>query len=159
MLKKKRVIRSLAAQRRATKREESDDNNINHDNNNTGSDDDSADRSDSDPPYRGPSDSMGAEGGNETAGDKKSRQAQDPDEPRYCICRNISYGHMVGCDNDDCVIEWFHFVCVALKAKPRGKWYCPSCREGDNCKVKRPQTKAAHEAPGTAREASLLKTA
>eukprot|EP00753_Platysulcus_tardus_P017716 PLAT6467.1.p1 GENE.PLAT6467.1~~PLAT6467.1.p1 ORF type:complete len:290 (+),score=93.82 PLAT6467.1:85-870(+) len=36
----------------------------------------------------------------------------DPNEPLYCICRKVSYGAMVGCDNDDCPIEWFHFECV-----------------------------------------------
>ena len=35
---------------------------------------------------------------------------------------------MIGCDNDSCPIEWFHFECVQLQAKPKGKWYCPKCR-------------------------------
>jgi len=51
----------------------------------------------------------------------------DPDEPTYCICQSISYGDMIGCDNDDCEIEWFHFGCVSLTHKPKGKWYCPRC--------------------------------
>ena len=38
------------------------------------------------------------------------------------------------CDNDACKIEWFHFGCVKLNAKPKGKWYCPECR-GDTHKV------------------------
>lgn len=25
----------------------------------------------------------------------------DPNEPRYCLCNQVSYGDMVGCDNDD----------------------------------------------------------
>ena len=25
----------------------------------------------------------------------------DPNEPRYCVCNDVSYGDMVGCDNDD----------------------------------------------------------
>jgi hypothetical protein len=25
----------------------------------------------------------------------------DPNEPRYCLCNQVSYGEMVGCDNDD----------------------------------------------------------
>lgn len=24
----------------------------------------------------------------------------------YCTCRNVSYGEMIGCDDDDCEIEW-----------------------------------------------------
>ncbi|XP_012878355.1 PREDICTED: inhibitor of growth protein 1 isoform X2 [Dipodomys ordii] len=52
----------------------------------------------------------------------------DPNEPTYCLCNQVSYGEMIGCDNDECPIEWFHFSCVGLNHKPKGKWYCPKCR-------------------------------
>lgn len=51
----------------------------------------------------------------------------DPNEPTYCICQDVSWGEMIGCDNNDCPIEWFHFGCMGLTAKPKGKWYCPKC--------------------------------
>lgn len=51
----------------------------------------------------------------------------DPNEPTYCLCSQVSYGEMIGCDNADCPIEWFHFTCVGLTTKPKGKWYCPRC--------------------------------
>ncbi|KAF7493231.1 Inhibitor of growth protein 4 [Sarcoptes scabiei] len=51
----------------------------------------------------------------------------DPNEPIYCICRRVSFGEMVGCDDPDCQIEWFHFACVGFTSKPKGKWYCPQC--------------------------------
>ncbi|XP_048587877.1 inhibitor of growth protein 3 [Nematostella vectensis] len=51
----------------------------------------------------------------------------DPNEPRYCLCNQVSYGEMVGCDNNDCPIEWFHYGCVGLTDAPKGKWYCPQC--------------------------------
>ncbi|KAK0052411.1 inhibitor of growth protein 3 [Biomphalaria pfeifferi] len=51
----------------------------------------------------------------------------DPNEPRYCLCNQVSYGEMVGCDNNDCPIEWFHYGCVGLSQAPKGKWYCPQC--------------------------------
>ncbi|KAI9226690.1 MAG: plan Homeodomain finger of tumor Supressor Ing4 [Piptocephalis tieghemiana] len=51
----------------------------------------------------------------------------DKDEPRYCICHQVSYGEMVGCDGEDCEIEWFHYECVGLTTKPKGDWYCPDC--------------------------------
>lgn len=35
---------------------------------------------------------------------------------------------MIGCDNVSCDLEWFHFKCVGIVRKPRGKWYCPNCR-------------------------------
>lgn len=53
----------------------------------------------------------------------------DPNEPTYCLCHQVSYGEMIGCDNQDCPIEWFHFGCVGLSSKPKGKWFCPKCRE------------------------------
>uniref|UniRef100_A0A4W2DRK1 Inhibitor of growth family member 5 n=1 Tax=Bos indicus x Bos taurus TaxID=30522 RepID=A0A4W2DRK1_BOBOX len=46
----------------------------------------------------------------------------DPNEPTYCLCHQVSYGEMIGCDNPDCPIEWFHFACVDLTTKPKGKW-------------------------------------
>lgn len=52
----------------------------------------------------------------------------DPNEPTYCLCQQVSYGEMIGCDNQDCPIEWFHFGCMGLTTKPKGKWYCPKCQ-------------------------------
>ncbi|XP_028044456.1 uncharacterized protein LOC113559059 [Rhopalosiphum maidis] len=51
----------------------------------------------------------------------------DPNEPTYCLCNQVSYGEMIGCDNPDCPIEWFHFACVKLTTKPKGKWFCLKC--------------------------------
>ncbi|KAF0730083.1 hypothetical protein LEN26_004021 [Aphanomyces euteiches] len=51
----------------------------------------------------------------------------DPNEPLYCHCRRISYGQMIGCDNEDCKYEWFHFDCVGLTEQPSGAWYCKDC--------------------------------
>ena len=53
----------------------------------------------------------------------------DPNEPTYCVCHQVSYGEMIGCDNVDCPVEWFHFACVGLSTKPKGKWYCPRCSQ------------------------------
>ena len=53
----------------------------------------------------------------------------DPNEPTYCVCHQVSYGEMIGCDNPECAIEWFHFGCVGLTHKPKGKWYCTVCTE------------------------------
>lgn len=89
---------------------------------------------------------------------RKSRQAQqreespprdeelaiDPDEPTYCLCDQISYGEMILCDNDLCPIEWFHFSCVALATKPKGKWFCPKCR-GDRPNVMKPKAQFLKE--------------
>lgn len=49
------------------------------------------------------------------------------DKRLYCLCQQVSYGSMVGCDDKDCPFEWFHWGCVGLTEEPKGKWYCPSC--------------------------------
>lgn len=43
----------------------------------------------------------------------------DPNEPRYCICNQVSYGDMVACDNEDVSILSFiklsivsNFFCI-----------------------------------------------
>lgn len=63
------------------------------------------------------------------------------DETKYCICRQISYGEMVACDNSQCEIEWFHYECVNITQPPKGKWYCPDCtRNGHQQHLNQPQT-------------------
>jgi len=52
----------------------------------------------------------------------------DPSEPRYCYCNQVSYGEMIGCDNDDCPLEWFHLSCAGLTSAPTGKWLCNVCK-------------------------------
>jgi succinate dehydrogenase flavin-adding protein (antitoxin of CptAB toxin-antitoxin module) len=49
------------------------------------------------------------------------------DETKYCICRQVSYGAMVACDNEECEIEWFHYDCVGITQPPKGQWYCHDC--------------------------------
>lgn len=91
----------------------------------------------------------------------------DPDEPTYCLCEQVciitcyiimicsyilfefcscqvSYGDMIGCDNDLCPIEWFHFQCVQLATKPKGRWFCPKCR-GDKATVMKPKAQFLKE--------------
>merc|ERR1711879_629923 len=48
----------------------------------------------------------------------------DPNEPRYCICNQVSYGDMVACDNADCPYEWFHYPCVGVTAPPKVSVRC-----------------------------------
>ena len=60
--------------------------------------------------------------------DEDDNHDDNPNEPIYCICKRVSYGEMIGCDNENCSIEWFHFECVNVVTKPpKGKWYCPHC--------------------------------
>ena len=34
----------------------------------------------------------------------------DPNEPTYCLCRQVSYGEMIGCDNPD--VSFFDYFWV-----------------------------------------------
>ncbi|KAL2814222.1 hypothetical protein BDW59DRAFT_154446 [Aspergillus cavernicola] len=54
----------------------------------------------------------------------------DNNEPRYCLCGDVSFGTMICCENQDCDREWFHLDCVGLSEVPSrtAKWYCPECR-------------------------------
>jgi hypothetical protein len=40
----------------------------------------------------------------------------DPDEPRYCICDDVSYGQMISCDNNVSFITPTTFT-TAARAK------------------------------------------
>lgn len=51
----------------------------------------------------------------------------DPNEPHYCICKQVAYGEMIACDDEECDIEWYHLGCVGLTKTPRNNWLCPSC--------------------------------
>lgn len=58
------------------------------------------------------------------------------DENLYCICQKVSYGEMVGCDNDNCELQWFHYKCVGVTEEPKGEWLCPNCRTLPKNKLK-----------------------
>ncbi|BAP73920.1 transcriptional regulatory protein PHO23 [Kluyveromyces marxianus] len=48
-------------------------------------------------------------------------------EALYCYCNQVAYGEMVGCDGENCQLEWFHLPCIGLETLPKGKWYCNDC--------------------------------
>lgn len=54
---------------------------------------------------------------------------EDADNNLYCFCQRVSFGEMIGCDNDDCKYEWFHWSCVGISSPPKDDeiWYCPDC--------------------------------
>ncbi|VDI16885.1 Hypothetical predicted protein [Mytilus galloprovincialis] len=47
----------------------------------------------------------------------------------WCLCSEPEYGRMIKCDNLDCPYQWFHYKCVNIRRKPRGKWYCLNCEK------------------------------
>lgn len=60
---------------------------------------------------------------------EQSGSSQLLEQDSYCWCNGGEEGTMVACDNKNCPRQWFHFECVGLTSKPRGKWYCSAvCR-------------------------------
>ena len=48
---------------------------------------------------------------------------------KYCVCGEDKPGTwMIGCDNPECPVEWYHYSCVGIKRKPKGDWYCKKCK-------------------------------
>lgn len=54
----------------------------------------------------------------EAADEPRNAEGDDPMEPRYCYCNEVSFGEMVACDNPNCPREWFHLSCVGLTKPP-----------------------------------------
>ena len=52
----------------------------------------------------------------------------------YCQGPEQDEDVMIGCDNPNCRIEWFHVRCLKIKVIPKGKCYCPTCRKLPECK-------------------------
>lgn len=59
----------------------------------------------------------------------RDHKIEDADNNLYCFCQRVSFGEMIGCDNDDCKYEWFHWSCVGISSPPKDDeiWYCPDC--------------------------------
>ena len=57
---------------------------------------------------------------------------QPVDDKIYCTCGIKENGPMVGCDNPNCPVQWYHYVCVGYKedeSKSNELWYCcEKCR-------------------------------
>jgi len=53
------------------------------------------------PPQQEPSDPGVGTDVNIDANAENPDWTYDPNEPRYCICNQVSYGDMVACDNED----------------------------------------------------------
>ncbi|KAK9449753.1 uncharacterized protein V1518DRAFT_414571 [Limtongia smithiae] len=62
---------------------------------------------------------------------KRKQETEDEDEDKrlFCICRDVAHDNMIGCDNKNCEIEWYHLKCLNMKKPPVGEWYCDRCLE------------------------------
>lgn len=61
---------------------------------------------------------------------KETAPAQPDTVDCYCYCRRGGdVGDLIGCDYENCKIQWFHQDCLKIKNIPKGKWFCPECRK------------------------------
>ncbi|XP_041376642.1 uncharacterized protein LOC121389093 [Gigantopelta aegis] len=44
-------------------------------------------------------------------------------EETWCYCDQVESGFMICCDNENCDIQWFHYLCIGMEKAPRGKWF------------------------------------
>ena len=57
----------------------------------------------------------------------------------YCYCgKGEDYDDMIGCDNQQCPIGWFHYSCLRMTEEdvPKGKYYCLECHKKKTKKKK-----------------------
>ena len=48
---------------------------------------------------------------------------------RKLMDKPVEYGKMIICDNETCDIGWYHYGCINMKRKPRGRWICPKFKK------------------------------
>lgn len=89
------------------------------------------------------------------------------DTKTYCFCERVSFGQMIGCDNQRCEREWvssffqpstrylhhivqFHLECVGLSATVEGTWFCEICK-AKNLKAARGRAGRGGKRKGTGR--------
>ena len=58
------------------------------------------------------------------------------DDGAWCYCQQVKGGDMVGCENKDCTIKWFHMECLKMTESLKGKWFCPDCHPAKKLKRK-----------------------
>lgn len=47
----------------------------------------------------------------------------DPNEPTYCLCHQVSYGEMIGCDNPDVsTVTCVEYLCIFIEEVPKRNW-------------------------------------
>ena len=55
-----------------------------------------------------------------------------------CYCQmNKEEDDLIGCDDKNCQIKWFHLKCLRITKIPKGRWFRPKCRKAkkqkNNC--------------------------
>ena len=77
------------------------------------------------------SDNGQCEQAGQSSNDVPKLQQVQQNQRTFCYCHGPDTGLMIGCDNKDCRIQWFHTKCLDINklSIPKGDWYCPDCQE------------------------------
>lgn len=67
----------------------------------------------------GSSSAVSSTSSSSSASDSGSNPSPSTNESTFCYCRRGFEGQMIGCDDKDCAVEWFHYACVGLHARVR----------------------------------------
>ena len=74
---------------------------------------------------------------------KPKVKSRENTEELWCFCAQVESGSMICCDNEECPIQWYHYLCLGISCAPRGKWYCPDCRKLSKFRPKRGHKKVS----------------
>eukprot|EP00112_Aurelia_sp_Birch-Aquarium-sp1_P026720 Seg968.2 transcript_id=Seg968.2/GoldUCD/mRNA.D3Y31 product="Inhibitor of growth protein 4" protein_id=Seg968.2/GoldUCD/D3Y31 len=97
----------------------------------------------------------------------EERAAEDGDEynedSKHCFCRETGEKDvLIGCDNKDCRIKWFHLCCVGIESAdqvPSGAYICPRCQGDDHwCTCGNKEENGTSEQDGGAQYCTCLRS-
>ena len=60
----------------------------------------------------------------------EKNECNSSSQETWCYCQlPAEEDDMIGCDNRECNIAWFHLKCLRITNIPKGKWFCPECKK------------------------------
>eukprot|EP00112_Aurelia_sp_Birch-Aquarium-sp1_P002378 Seg1261.10 transcript_id=Seg1261.10/GoldUCD/mRNA.D3Y31 product="Chromatin modification-related protein png2" protein_id=Seg1261.10/GoldUCD/D3Y31 len=72
----------------------------------------------------------------DSIGEEDETQEELHGDTKYCYCRaNAEKDHLIGCDNENCRITWYHQSCLGFESEeeiPKGEYVCPRCKGEDH---------------------------
>lgn len=64
-----------------------------------------------------------------TAPSAATSEVTKAEEGPWCTCQqDIDGSVLMGCDNEQCKIQWFHMSCMDIQQPPEGDCFCPTCQ-------------------------------
>jgi hypothetical protein len=64
--------------------------------------------------------------------EKNGKRMGRATEQLFCVCQKPwvedEEDEMIACDGEDCPYEWYHLECAGVKAAPKGRFFCDTCK-------------------------------